>query len=290
MTLMQMKYFQSICRCGGFIKAAEALAVSQPAVSIAVRELEQELGIKLLIRDGKSIQLTEAGEHFLQHCDSLLSHADSMLQSMQDLAQQQKRIRQGMTPSLAMMIMPQLFRDYGEQHPDIMLEAVEAPRHTLITMLEHRQLDVMLSNLVPQMQKMYLNTELPCQEYCFCVSKNHPLADRATITVPQIGQTPLACFGWEYEQAQFIRDIFQPYGIEPTLRYQTSQLSTLKEMIVHNHFGGFLYRSLAPKWPELHFITLDPVLEVQPHFFWSKDSYLQKEIHDLIACTRNIVR
>ena len=61
-------------------------------------------------------------------------------------------------------------------------------------------------------------------------------------------------------------------------------------MILQNDFGGFLYRSLAPKWPELHFITLDPVLEVQPHFFWSKDSYIQKDIHDLIACARNIVR
>jgi len=288
MTLIQLNYFVTVCRFSSFTRAAEALSVSQPAVSVAIRELEQELNVKLLVRDGKTVRPTEAGTTFLQHCRSLLDHAERTVQAMQDFTSGQQRLRLGLTPTLAMTILPRLYRDFRQLRPDLTFEVIEAPRHVLAAKLEQNLLDAVFANGTLELDSKFRKAAVTDHEYCFCVAHDHPLADRNPITLPEIGSTPLVCFGQEYEQPQFLRELFAPQKLEPNLVYEANQLSTITGMAEYNQFGCFLYRALESKWPGLRFLSLDPPVQAQTYLFWRKDTYTPEGIRQLLQCLRSL--
>ena len=72
MELTQLKYFQAMAKCHHFTQAAEEMAVSQSALSRSIQKLEQELGITLFERHGRTSELTEAGQKFLFHVDRVI--------------------------------------------------------------------------------------------------------------------------------------------------------------------------------------------------------------------------
>lgn len=72
MELTQLKYFQAMAKCHHFTQAAEEMAVSQSALSRSIQKLEQELGVTLFERHGRTSELTEAGQKFLFHVDRVI--------------------------------------------------------------------------------------------------------------------------------------------------------------------------------------------------------------------------
>lgn len=290
MLFTKLKYFQAVCLHGSYTKAASLLAVSQPAISVAIKNLEDELGVKLFIRDGKAIQMTEEGRLFFNLVNDLLHHVDSVKETMQDLTKQQKRIRLGLTPMLAMVVLPKLYKKFHQLHPDIVLNVTEAPRQILEQRLRRNQLDVIIVNTTEALSKepLYSKSEIADFHYCFCVAKDHRFANYKTITAVEIQDTPIICFGIEYDQPKFINSVFQPYGIEPNIMYHANSISTIVEMIQHNNFGGFMYRELSEKWSDLRFIPMYPPLTATPCFFWRKDSMNQENIRALVKCVKLI--
>lgn len=290
MLFTKLKYFQTVCQHGSYTKAAAILSVSQPAISIAIKSLEDEMGVKLFVRDGKTIQMTPEGQLYFDLVNDLLNHADLVQETMRDLASQQKRIRLGLTPMLAMVILPKLYREFHKEHPEVILNVTEAPRQVLERKLRRNQLDVIIVNANDALSKepLFQKSEIGDFQYCFCVSRKHRYADRKSITVTEISDTPIICFGIEYDQPAFLQQVFSPYGVTPNIMYHANSISTIVEMIQHNHFGGFMYRELEGKWPDLRFIPMYPPLKATPCFFWKKDSVSQSVIKKLIKCLRVI--
>lgn len=290
MLLTRLRYFQAVCRSGSYTKAASFLCVSQPAISVAIKALEDEFGVKLFSRDGKIIHLTPEGLLFLGMVNDLLQHVDTVTETMQDIANQQKRIRLGMTPMLAMAILPKLYRAFHKAHPEIVLNVTEAPRSVLQQKLRRNQLDLIIVNANDSLNKEPAFQKWPVKEfqYCFCISEKHRFARWDSITIPQIGDTPLICFGLEYDQPSFLEHTFSPYQVTPNIMYHANSVSTIVEMISHNDFGGFMYWELHKKWPELKFIPLYPALTATPTFYWSKNAVNQNNIKKLIKCMKTV--
>ena len=78
MLLRQIRYFQSVVRCGSFTEAAEECHISQSAISQQIASLEEELGVKLMIRHNRRFSLTQAGEHFYKKSLVLSSELEQM--------------------------------------------------------------------------------------------------------------------------------------------------------------------------------------------------------------------
>lgn len=110
-SLRQIRYFVAVARSGSFTSAAEELHVSQPAVGLQVKFLEDRLGIALFDRHSRGAQLTEAGELYLGFAETILK---TIQDSEQALARFQKNpclsLRLGITPTLGRSILPQLLQ------------------------------------------------------------------------------------------------------------------------------------------------------------------------------------
>jgi DNA-binding transcriptional LysR family regulator len=126
MKLSQIMSFVAVARCGKFSQAAVELDLTQPTVSHAIASLEADLGVQLLFRGKKGVQLTPAGERILVHCDRLL-------QSMEDIQQEANRckslgsgkIRISAFRGAAAQLLPKIRAEFQLKHPQIEVKIVE---------------------------------------------------------------------------------------------------------------------------------------------------------------------
>ena len=118
MTVRHMKIFKTVCECGCSItKAAEKLNMTQPAVSLAVSELENYYGIKLFDRISRRLYLSEAGKMFLEYANTITLTFDDMEKRVRSW-EKTGVVRVGASISIGAMLMPEYVRRFAAENPD----------------------------------------------------------------------------------------------------------------------------------------------------------------------------
>src|SRR3954453_23662743 len=141
-TLRQLRYFDALARHGHFGRAAEACAISQPALSMQIKELEQALGGVLLERNARQVALTEFGEKVAQRVRDILRSVDEL----GDFARASRdrlagRLRIGMIPTIAPYLLPKLIGNLARMHPELDVHVRETLTPRLIQEVAEGRLD-----------------------------------------------------------------------------------------------------------------------------------------------------
>ena len=141
-TLKQLRYFDAVTRTGHFGRAAEACAISQPAMSMQIKELEETLGISLFDRSARKVRLTGFGEEFSQRARDLLRSAEEL----GDMARTARdglmgRLRLGIIPTIAPYLLPSLIGDLTERHAGLDLHVRESLTPRLLQELSDGRID-----------------------------------------------------------------------------------------------------------------------------------------------------
>src|ERR1700721_4582215 len=141
-TLRQLRYFDALARHGHFGRAAEASAISQPALSMQIRELEQTLGGVLLERGARQVALTKFGEEVAERVRDILRSVDEL----GDFARASRdrlagRLRVGMIPTIAPYLLPKVIENLARLHPELDIHVREALTSKLIQELAEGRLD-----------------------------------------------------------------------------------------------------------------------------------------------------
>ncbi|WP_226781875.1 hydrogen peroxide-inducible genes activator [Oceaniglobus trochenteri] len=141
-TLKQFRYFEALARHGHFGRAADACAISQPALSMQIKELEDALGTPLFERGPRQVRLTSFGEAFGQRVRDILRSVDELT----DLARAAGdglvgRLRLGVIPTVAPYLLPRLIGDLGRAYPGIDLHVRETLTPRLLEELSEGRLD-----------------------------------------------------------------------------------------------------------------------------------------------------
>lgn len=143
LTLKHLRYFEALARHGHFGRAAEACAISQPALSVQMKELETLLGAPLIERSARQIRLSTFGDAFAERARDVLRAIDEM----ENLARSFQhtltgRFRIGVIPTVAPYLLPGLINDLTEHYPKLDIRPREAVTRTLISDLLEGRLDV----------------------------------------------------------------------------------------------------------------------------------------------------
>lgn len=141
-TLKQLKYFDALARHGHFGRAADACAISQPALSVQIKDLEQSLGTQLFDRGAKKVQLTGFGETFAPRAREILRAADELddlARTMQDRLA--GRLRLGVIPTVAPYLLPRVITEVTRAYPAVALQVRETQTSALIEELAQGRLD-----------------------------------------------------------------------------------------------------------------------------------------------------
>src|SRR5579872_2469222 len=141
-TLRQLRYFDALARHGHFGRAAEACAISQPALSMQIKEMEEALGGVLLERNARQVALTKFGEELLTRVRDILRSVDEL----GDFARASRdrlagRLRVGMIPTIAPYLLPRVIENLARLHPDLDIHVRETLTQKLIQEIAEGRLD-----------------------------------------------------------------------------------------------------------------------------------------------------
>ena len=141
-TLKQLKYFEALARHGHFGHAAETCAISQPALSMQIKELEEVLGTKLFERTARQVRLSAFGEEFAIRAREIMRRVEEL----HDLARAAReqftgRLRIGVIPTIAPYLLPKLIGNLERSHSGIDIHIRETMTHRLIEELTEGRID-----------------------------------------------------------------------------------------------------------------------------------------------------
>lgn len=142
LTLKQMRYFEALAQHGHFGHAAEASAISQPALSMQIKELEESLGIALFDRGARHLRLTGFGETFLERVREILRAVDELGElARASQGQLAGRLRIGVIPTIAPYLLPEIIRDLTRMHAGLDIHVRETITPKLLQDLAEGRLD-----------------------------------------------------------------------------------------------------------------------------------------------------
>ena len=163
MSLRQLRYFEALARHGHFGRAAAACAISQPALSMQIKDMEEALGGPLLERNARQVSLTRLGEELIERVRDILRSVDEL----GDFARASRnqlvgRLRIGMIPTVAPYLLPRVIANLTDVHPELDIQVREALTPKLIQELEEGRLDTAILALPvsePSLTEVALFTE-----------------------------------------------------------------------------------------------------------------------------------
>lgn len=173
MTLRHMKIFRRVCENGyNTTKAAEAMHMAQPAVNLAIRELEAYYGVKLFDRIGRRLLITEGGQRLLQYASHISSMFDDMEKTMRDW-DSFGLLRVGASITIGSQFLPGYVRAFYSRHPGTEVRVLVAPSDDLEQKLLNSELDVALVEGIPHSKNLISEEYLEDRLSVVCPDNGH---------------------------------------------------------------------------------------------------------------------
>ena len=271
MTLNQLRYFCTASRCHSITKAAEELYVTQPTISMAIRDLEIEFGISLFSRKGNQLILTQEGESFYEKATYILQYCNELQADYSSMSRVKPPLRIGIPPMLSTVFFPELLTAFHEKHPEIAVV-----------------LDVALVNMEQYNIDKFHNTVLADDQIVFCVSNDHKLAEKETVTIKEMSKEQLIFFNPDSVQNQLLKMRFEMDGYKPNVVMRSSQIYTTLQFVKTGKYGCFLYTSMTDKFSGsgITGIPLEPPIRVKIGMVWKKGKYISGDMLTFLHFTR----
>ena len=229
-TLHQLKVFEATARHGSFTRAAEELFLTQPTVSIQVKQLTKAVGLPLFEQIGKRLYLTQAGQKLLDTCQEIFERLDQFEMSVSDL----KGMKQGQLRlaviTTAKYFVPRLLGPFCQRYPGIDI-SLKVTNHQIIQerMAENRD-DLYIISQPPEQPdlKVHLFLENPL---IVLAHKSHPLVDKANIPIQALNDQPFIMREPGSGTRQAIQKLFAQHKVEVKVRLELGSNEAIKQAI-----------------------------------------------------------
>lgn len=266
-TLVQLRHLISLAETGSFTRSAEALFITQPALSRSVAALEQEFGQPLFDRVGRRSELTPFGREVVQRARQLLFEADELIASGRQMsAGQAGRLRLGLGSGPGALLMAPLLKAMATRHPGTVLEIARGDIHLLEHALRERRLDALVIDARSLSPAADLRVgSLAELRGAFMVRPEHPLTRwKGNLRFAALQQFPIASTPLSEEVARILVERYGPAAHPAhcvTLRCE--EIPPLVDVARHSDAVLLAIRAAAPDLVELQ---LSPALDARGRF------------------------
>jgi DNA-binding transcriptional LysR family regulator len=253
MELRQLRQFVMVAEHLNFRRAAEALHMAQPPLSVAIRNLETELGAPLFARRGRGIELTEAGHAAYAAAKNCLFSAQEVFGAVSTVGTgEYGHIRLAFVGSATYSVLPTLLPAFRERFPGIQLTLSEATNLQALKQLEAREIDAALVRYPTTHISALVYEMLEEDRFVAAIPAGHSLAKRRSVPLSLISQCPFI----DYSATQvpglhaLVSFAFQQAGLRPAVVQRATQVQTVISL-VQSRMGVALVPSIvrrqAPK-------------------------------------------
>jgi DNA-binding transcriptional LysR family regulator len=241
MEIRQLRAFVAIAEAGTFTAAAQRVHVTQAAISMQIRQLENELGVRLFVRAPRRVVLTEAGEQLLQRARHILRDHDAAVDEVAELAGTQRgRLRIGSASAgVTTDVLPKLFKEIRKQHADAHLSLVSGTSDALVNQLLNGELDLAFVSL--PVEARGIHTERLSQDQLVAIaSPRHALAKQKTVSAYTLAGEKLILGERGGNTRRLIDQFFAQAGVTLHISMELSRQAAIRRMVEENMGVGIV--------------------------------------------------
>jgi DNA-binding transcriptional LysR family regulator len=259
LTLRQIKIFLSASKHLSFSRAAEELHISAPAISMQIKEMEDDMGVTLFTRENKKIALTTAGEYFLVYArrvSSTLIEAGNMMERLRGI--EVKALKIGLV-STAKYFLPQMLVEFKKDYPNLQIKIEVRNRQQLIELLRDGELDIAIMGQPPK----EIDTRVEpfaSHPHVFVAKPSNPLAGKVNIHPDALNSHEIISREPGSGTRAIMENYFAEHHISPIVSMEMSSNETIKQAVMADL--GISFVSLHTIGSELNNKQIE-ILDVQ---------------------------
>ncbi len=231
MEWQQLKYFQVVAKMQHMTRAAEALSISQPALSRSIARLEDELGVPLFERQGRTIMLNRYGRLFLKRADTILKEMEEGKKELIGLQDPDSgEVSLGFLHTLGSHIIPNLIRSFRNNFPKVKFELNQDGSESLLRDLERGVTDLCLVSTKEKRNEI-MWVKLWSEELFIIAPKTHPFAARESIALEETADESFIFFKRGIGIREITDQLCQEAGITPKITFEGEEIGTVAGLV-----------------------------------------------------------
>lgn len=260
--LRHLMYFRTVAEELHFRKAAERLHIAQPGLSRQIKQLEASLGLRLLIRDKRSVRLTEAGKYLLEEISFVQGHLEQAFQTAKFIDQgEEGEVRIGFVGSAMHQVIPDLLKRMSQTYPSIHTRLDQLGNEEQIADILQDKLDIgfIRSQQVPE---GIARMEVLKEYFALVVPRDHHLDEASFQQIGQLQGESFILFSrdYSYDYYQLVMSIFEDQGFSPRVVHRSVHPSTVFRLVENGLGVAIVPNSLQYGFSlDIRFIPLDQI-------------------------------
>jgi DNA-binding transcriptional LysR family regulator len=290
MDLRPLRALVEVVRQGSFSQAAKVIYATQPTISKAVRQLEDELGMPLLDRHAQPLRLTAAGEIVYRRALTMLAERDDLYAELDELKGLKRGVlRLGLPPLGSSSLFAPMFARFRSRYPHIEISLVEHGSRRLEEMVMAGEIELAASlKPVPE----HVDWQPVAREPLVALMPaDHPHAHAASVGLHELRESPFILFESGFALNRIIHEACQRAGFAPTIAARSGQIDFIVALVAAGLGVAFLPRITARE--ELHAgvcrVPLrDPGTDWEMVLVWRRGGYLSHAAQAWLALTREV--
>lgn len=247
MELNQLEYFLTVAKLQHVTRAAEALSITQPALSHSIARLEEELGVPLFERSGRNVRLNRYGRLFARRVESILQEIRRGKQELAELIHPETGLVSiAYLNILGVRMIPHLIRQFNQRYPNVRFELQAGTHSFILQQLEEGLCDFCIASPQKMRKEGTVWQPLTSHELYAVVPHHHRLAAKGEIDLQDLADDSFIGLSESCGLRMTIDDIFLDAGFQPRVSYEVEDLHTVAGFV-----SAGLGVALLPKVKEL---------------------------------------
>ncbi len=231
LSLRQLQVFDALADTLSYSGAAEVLGITQPAVSMLMRQLESDAGMALTVRQGRRMDLTAAGTMLLRHARSILAQVRLAEESLNSLKSGTRGHLHLGVVSTANYFAPQLLMEFQRRTPGVTFKLSVARRDEILAMLKNHRLDVAIAGQPPGEADIEAET-FARHPHCIVAAPQHRLAGQRRIPWRELRDEPFIFRETGSATRQFLEHLLQAQALKVKVSIELSGNETIKQAVM----------------------------------------------------------
>ena len=277
MEMRQLKYFMAVAKAESYSAAATELAVAQPTLSIAVRNLEQELGVQLFYTFGRRQRLTDEGQRLLEGAQRMMEEYRRTVEEVQNTGDTAAgTLAVGLPPLLGTCYLASLIPEFARKYPNVRIQVIEQGSYVIDQMIVEGELDIALTLNTEQVEQ-FETLPFTCQRVGVILNRSNPLSERESLSISDLRGQRFAIFNRDFALHWQIVGACRRAGYTPQIVLLSSQWDFLVEVAAQNRAITILPKPIYDKYPSaaVRWVPLSDGPKVwDVRLAWNKKRYM----------------
>jgi DNA-binding transcriptional LysR family regulator len=257
----KLEFFIALAREGHFGRAAEESGISQPSLSAAIRQLEEQLGVQLVVRGSRFQGLTPEGQRVLEWAKRIVGDARTMREEMRAARKGLAgHIRMAAVPT-ALAMVPLLTEPFQARHPDVTFSVVSRTSLQVLSQLDNFEIDAGITYLDNEPLGRVTSVPLYAESYNLVTAIGAPLSDREKVTWKEMADLRLCLLTPDMQNRRIINQHLTEAGVEIKPMLESNSMVVLLAHVGTGRWASIMPRNVAHSFGFSDQIRAIPIVE-----------------------------